>query len=75
MLIFFFILITLTKNNQGKWDITMISFNSLGLAHSKTGKGKGISLGVIVAAIAFLFYKYSNLEAGAKLRKKLNIRA
>ena len=34
----------------------------IGLAQSKTGKGKGISLGVIVAAIAFLFYKYSNLE-------------
>ena len=39
-----------------------VVYGSFGLAQSKTGKGKGISLGVIVAAIAFLFYKYNNLE-------------
>ena len=39
-----------------------VVYGCFGLAQSKTGKGKGISLGVIVAAIAFLFYKYSNLE-------------
>ena len=37
-----------------------VVYGCFGLAQSKTGKG--ISLGVIVAAIAFLFYKYSNLE-------------
>ena len=42
-----------------------------GLAQSKTGKGKGISLGVIVAAIAFLFYKYSNLEGEMCIRDSL----
>ena len=39
-----------------------VVYGCFGLAQSKTGKGKGISLGVIVAAIAFLFYKYNNLE-------------
>ena len=39
-----------------------VVYGSFGLAQSKTGKGKGISFGVIVAAIAFLFYKYNNLE-------------
>ena len=39
-----------------------VVYGSFGLAQSKTGKGKGISLGIIVAAIAFLFYKYTNLE-------------
>ena len=39
-----------------------VVYGCFGLAQSKTGKGKGISLCVIVAAIAFLFYKYSNLE-------------
>lgn len=39
-----------------------VVYGCFGLAQSKTGKGKGISLGVIVAAIAFLFYKYSNLR-------------
>ena len=39
-----------------------VVYGSFGLAQSKTVKGKGISFGVIVAAIAFLFYKYNNLE-------------
>ena len=39
-----------------------VVYCSFGLAQSKTGKGKGISFAVIVAAIAFLFYKYNNLE-------------
>ncbi len=39
-----------------------VVYGSFGLAQSKTGKGKGISLGVIVAAIAFLFYKYNSME-------------
>ena len=39
-----------------------VVYGSFGLAQSKTGKGKGISFAVIVAAIAFLFYKYNNLE-------------
>ena len=39
-----------------------VVYGSFGLAQSKTGKGKDISFAVIVAAIAFLFYKYNNLE-------------
>ena len=39
-----------------------VVYGSFGLVQSKTGKGKGISFAVIVAAIAFLFYKYNNLE-------------
>ena len=39
-----------------------VVYGSFGLAQSKTGRGKGISFAVIVAAIAFLFYKYNNLE-------------
>lgn len=39
-----------------------VVYGSFSLAQSKTGKGKGISLAVIVAAIAFLFYKYYNLS-------------
>ena len=39
-----------------------VVYGSFGLAQSKTGNGKGISFAVIVAAIAFLFYKYNNLE-------------
>ena len=39
-----------------------VVYGSFGLAQSKTGKGKGVSLAIIVAAIAFLFYKYNNLE-------------
>ena len=44
-----------------------VVYGCFGLAQSKTGKGKGISLGVIVAAIAFLFYKYSNLEGAVEV--------
>ena len=44
-----------------------VVYGSFGLAQSKTGKGKGISLGVIVAAIAFLFYKYNNLEGAVEV--------
>ena len=32
------------------------------MAQSETGKGKGIWHGIIVAAIALLFYKDTNLE-------------
>ena len=44
-----------------------VVYGCFGLAQSKTGKGKGISFGVIVAAIAFLFYKYSNLEGAVEV--------
>ena len=39
-----------------------VVYGSFGLAQSKTGKGKGISFAVLVAASAFLFYKYNNVE-------------
>ena len=45
-----------------------VVYGSFGLAQSKTGKGKGISLGVIVAAIAFLFYKYNTLEGTVEVQ-------
>ena len=45
-----------------------VVYGSFGLAQSKTGKGKGISLGVIVAAIAFLFYKYNSLEGAVEVQ-------
>lgn len=43
-----------------------VVYGSFGLAQSKTGKG--ISLGVIVAAIAFLFYKYNSLEGAVEVQ-------
>ena len=48
-----------------------VVYGSFGLAQSKTGKGKGISLGVIVAAIAFLFYKYNTLEGAVEVSFEL----
>ena len=45
-----------------------VVYGSFGLAQSKTGKGKGISLGIIVAAIAFLFYKYNALEGAVDVK-------
>ena len=40
-----------------------VVYGSFALAQSKTGKGKGIAFGVILAAIAFLFYKYTTLDS------------
>ncbi len=40
-----------------------IVYGLFGLFQSKTGKGKGIAAAVIAAAIAGLYYKYSNLPA------------
>ena len=45
-----------------------VVYGSFSLAQSKTGKGKGIALGVIVAAIAFLFYKYNNLDGAVDIK-------
>ena len=45
-----------------------VVYGSFGVAQSKTGKGKGISLAVIVAAIAFLFYKYNGLEGAVDVK-------
>ena len=45
-----------------------VVYGSFGLAQSKTGKGKGISLAIIVAAIAFLFYKYNNLDGAVDVK-------
>lgn len=45
-----------------------VVYGSFGLAQSKTGKGKGISLGIIVAAIAFLFYKYNGLDGAVDVK-------
>ena len=45
-----------------------VVYGSFSLAQSKTGKGKGIALGVIVAAIAFLFYKYNNLDGAVDIQ-------
>jgi len=39
-----------------------VLYGCFGVAQSNTTKGKGIALGVIVAAIAFLFYKYNSLD-------------
>mgnify|MGYP004462537215 FL=1 len=45
-----------------------VVYGSFGVAQSKTGKGKGISLAIIVAAIAFLFYKYNGLECAVDVK-------
>ena len=45
-----------------------VVYGSFGVAQSKTGKGKGISLAVIVAAIVFLFYKYNGLEGAVDVK-------
>ena len=45
-----------------------VVYGSFGVAQSKTGKGKGISLVVIVAAIAFLYYKYNGLEGAVDVK-------
>ena len=45
-----------------------VVYGSFGVAQSKTGKGKGISLAVIVAAIAFLYYKYNGLEGAVDVK-------
>lgn len=45
-----------------------VVYGSFGVAQSKTGKGKGISLAIIVAAIAFLFYKYNGLESAVDVK-------
>ena len=45
-----------------------VVYGSFSLAQSKTGKGKGIALGVIVAAISFLFYKYNNLDGAVDIK-------
>ena len=45
-----------------------VVYGSFGIAQSKTGKGKGISLAIIVAAIAFLFYKYNGLEGAVDVK-------
>ena len=45
-----------------------VVYGSFGVAQSKTGKGKGISLAIIVAAIAFLFYKYNGLEGAVDVK-------
>ena len=39
-----------------------VLYGCFGVAQSNTTKGKGIALGVIVAAIAFLYYKYNTLD-------------
>ena len=43
-----------------------VVYGSFGVAQSKTGKG--ISLAIIVAAIAFLFYKYNGLEGAVDVK-------
>ena len=45
-----------------------VVYGCFGLAQSKTAKGKGISAGIIVAAIAFLYYKYMNLESSVDVK-------
>ena len=45
-----------------------VVYGSFGVAQSKTGKGKGILLAIIVAAIAFLFYKYNGLEGAVDVK-------
>ena len=45
-----------------------VVYGCFGVAQSKTSKGKGISAGIIVAAIAFLFYKYMNLEGAVDVK-------
>ena len=45
-----------------------VVYGSFGVAQSKTGKGKGISLAIIVAAIALLFYKYNGLEGAVDVK-------
>ena len=39
-----------------------VVYGCFGIAQSKTSKGKSISACIILAAIAFLFYKYNGLE-------------
>ena len=45
-----------------------VVYASFGLAQSKTFKGKLISLGVIVAAISYLFYAYNALEGAVDVK-------
>ena len=45
-----------------------VVYGCFGLAQSKTSKGKGISAGIIVAAIAFLFYKYTGLDGAVDVK-------
>ncbi|MDD6788119.1 MAG: MFS transporter, partial [Bacteroidales bacterium] len=45
-----------------------VVYGCFGVAQSKTSKGKGISSGIIVAAIAFLYYKYMNLEGSVDVK-------
>ncbi len=45
-----------------------VVYGCFGLAQSKTGKGKGISLGIIILAIAFLFYKYNSLDGAVDVK-------
>ncbi|MEE1081832.1 MAG: peptide MFS transporter [Bacteroidales bacterium] len=45
-----------------------VVYGCFGVAQSKTSKGKSISSGIIVAAIAFLYYKYMNLEGSVDVK-------
>ena len=45
-----------------------VVYGSFGVAQSKTPKGKGFSVAVILLAIAFLFYKYNNLEGAIDVK-------
>ena len=45
-----------------------VVYASFGLAQSKTVKGKLVSLGVIVAAISYLFYAYNALEGAVDVK-------
>lgn len=45
-----------------------VVYGSFGVAQSKTAKGKGFSIALIIAAIAYLFYKYNNLEGAIDVK-------
>lgn len=45
-----------------------VVYASFGLAQSKTVKGKFVSLGVIVAAISYLYYAYNALEGAVDVK-------
>lgn len=45
-----------------------VVYASFGLAQSKTVKGKLVSLGVIVAAISYLYYAYNALEGAVDVK-------
>ena len=45
-----------------------VVYASFGLSQSKTFKGKLVSLGVIVAAISYLFYAYNALEGAVDVK-------